>query len=115
MAGRDDRRAGMAGRDDRRAGMAGRDDRRAGMAGRDDRRAGWIVTNPPYGRRVRGGDLRDLFASIGRSVRDELPGWHVGMLIADRTAAGHARLTFEDRFVTSNGGIPVTFAVAVTG
>jgi putative N6-adenine-specific DNA methylase len=76
--------------------------------------AGWVVANPPYGRRVRGGDLRDLYASLGRLAAGPLRGWHLGFLVADRVAAGHAGLSFDDRFVTTNGGIPVTFAMAVT-
>jgi putative N6-adenine-specific DNA methylase len=74
--------------------------------------AGWIVTNPPYGVRVRGGDLRDLYAALGDLARGPLRGWHVGLLVGDRALAGHTRLALADRFVTTNGGIPVTFAIA---
>jgi putative N6-adenine-specific DNA methylase len=71
---------------------------------------GWLVTNPPYGTRVRGGDLRDLYASLGAVAQGPLAAWHVGLLVADRALAGHTRLDLDTRFVTSNGGIPVTFA-----
>lgn len=80
-----------------------------------DAPAGTICTNPPYGARVGasgGRDLRDLYAALGTSVRDELPGWRVGLLVADRALAGHCGLAFEERFATTNGGIDVSFLVA---
>ena len=64
---------------------------------------GLLLSNPPYGARVGGTDLRDLYATIGRAAE-----WDVGLLVADRALAGHTKLTFEERFRTSNGGIPVT-------
>jgi putative N6-adenine-specific DNA methylase len=73
---------------------------------------GWLVTNPPYGARIGGRDLRDLYAALGELVRRDAPTWHVGMLVADRRLAGHTRLPFTERFSTANGGIPVTFATA---
>ncbi|MCB0054059.1 MAG: hypothetical protein KDE24_31450, partial [Caldilinea sp.] len=37
--------------------------------------AGFVVTNPPYGQRVRGGpDLRNLYAQLGNVLRDRCPG-----------------------------------------
>jgi putative N6-adenine-specific DNA methylase len=68
---------------------------------------GWIVTNPPYGARVGGGDLRDLYATLGRA-----PGWRVGLLAADRALAGHLGRPLAEAFRTTNGGIPVTFWTA---
>jgi putative N6-adenine-specific DNA methylase len=65
---------------------------------------GWLVTNPPYGTRVGGPDLRDLYATLGRAA-----GWHAGILTADPVLARHARLALTESFRTTNGGIPVTF------
>jgi len=70
-----------------------------------DEPSGLILTNPPYGARVGGRDLRDLYATLGRAGT-----WDVGMLIANRSLAGHTKLTLDERFRTTNGGIPVTFA-----
>lgn len=92
---------------------------------------GWVITNPPYGRRVghdqgtagraadpagtaaakaHDRDLRDLYARFGAVCRDLLPGWTVGLLSADRKLTGHARLAgLAERFATDNGGIPVRF------
>jgi putative N6-adenine-specific DNA methylase len=77
---------------------------------------GWIVTNPPYGRRVSpNSDLRDLFARFGDVVRSSMPGWGVAVLTADPLTVGHARLDFEERLRTRNGGIPVRLLVAPPG
>jgi 23S rRNA G2445 N2-methylase RlmL len=77
---------------------------------------GWIITNPPYGRRVsRRADARDLFARFGDVVRSSFPGWGVAVLAADPRALGHARLGLEERLRTRNGGIPVRLLVAPPG
>lgn len=71
---------------------------------------GWVISNPPYGKRVSaGGDLRNLFARFGDVLRASFPGWNVGLLVADRRAAGHAHLALAETFHTANGGIPVQF------
>lgn len=74
---------------------------------------GWILTNPPYGARVQGGnDLRDLYARFGDVLRTRFAGWSVGMLVADAALAGHTRLALEQRWRSSNGGIHVSFVTA---
>lgn len=74
---------------------------------------GLIVANPPYGVRVgESGPLRDLFARFGQLVATRAAGWQVALLSADRTLDDQMRLDFEERFKTSNGGIPVRLAVA---
>lgn len=75
---------------------------------------GWIVSNPPYGRRLAStGDLRDLFARFGQVVRAQLPGWSIALLVQDRRAADHAALGWTERFRTTNGGIPVRCVTAL--
>lgn len=70
---------------------------------------GWLLSNPPYGERVAGaGDLRNLYARLGDVARERLPGWRVGLLVADRALAGHTRLGLSSVLTTSNGGIPVS-------
>jgi putative N6-adenine-specific DNA methylase len=102
-----------------RAGVASRiDARQASISELGDGadaydNAGWIVTNPPYGKRVsKNDDLRDLFARFGNVARESFDGWNVGLLAADARAVGHAGLRLEERFHTRNGGIPVSY---VTG
>jgi putative N6-adenine-specific DNA methylase len=67
---------------------------------------GWLVTNPPYGRRTGGGDLRDLYARLGAVVSERFGGWHVGLL-ADGRLAASTGLALSPAFSTDNGGIPV--------
>lgn len=69
---------------------------------------GLLITNPPYGVRVsERGPLRDLYATLGRVLREQGRGWRLAMLSADRALEGHTGLRFAERLRTSNGGIPV--------
>ncbi len=73
---------------------------------------GWIVSNPPYGVRVGERDrLRNLYAQIGNVARAKLPGWTLGLLLADRRLEAQIGLDLRERFATRNGGIPVRFVV----
>jgi putative N6-adenine-specific DNA methylase len=74
---------------------------------------GWLVSNPPYGRRIEGGgDLRDLYARIGQVVQERLPGWGAALLVADTRLAKATRLRATPAFATTNGGVPVTLLSA---
>jgi len=74
---------------------------------------GWVVTNPPYGARLdQAGDLRNLYARLGASLRGELAGWSVAMLVSDRRLAAHSGLSLHEALRTTNGGIDV---VVLTG
>lgn len=70
---------------------------------------GMVVTNPPYGHRIsEGGDLRSLFARLGRVVADGGPGWQLALLMPyDRQLIGQLRSRFSTVFETSNGGLSV--------
>ncbi len=69
---------------------------------------GLLITNPPYGVRVsERGPLRDLYATLGRVMREQGRGWRLAMLSADRALEGHTQLRFTERLRTSNGGIAV--------
>lgn len=73
---------------------------------------GAIVTNPPYGVRVGGeGELRNLYARTGVVLREGFPGWRLAIVSADRRLTGQLGIPLRDAVRTSNGGIPVTFAV----
>lgn len=73
---------------------------------------GWIISNPPYGIRIGDqGDLRDLYATVGKALRTRL-GWRVGLLTTDSNLAGQLRIPLRSRFDSRNGGIPVSFLVS---
>jgi len=71
---------------------------------------GWVITNPPYGLRVRSNkDLRDLYTGLGKVLRQSCPGWSVGILCADDMLAGHTHLKFERILPLVNGGTMVKY------
>ncbi|MDQ6870971.1 MAG: class I SAM-dependent RNA methyltransferase [Gemmatimonadota bacterium] len=76
------------------------------------RESGWILTNPPYGVRVReSDDLRNLYATLGSALESK-PGWRLGVLTPDSALVRQTRLSLRPRFSTSNGGIPVSYFVS---
>ncbi|MGD9702736.1 MAG: class I SAM-dependent RNA methyltransferase [Acidimicrobiia bacterium] len=76
---------------------------------------GWIVTNPPYGVRVDGGDVRDLYDRFGAVLRERAAGWRVGLVAAKSSPAQRIRLApatppvSAERVLTTNGGLPIAF------
>ena len=69
---------------------------------------GWVVTNPPYGLRVgETGALRNLYAQLGKVLRDKAQGYRISMLSADSELESQLKLDLTEVFQTSNGGIPV--------
>ncbi len=71
---------------------------------------GWIVTNPPYGKRI-GGDVRAVFAQLGNVARDRFGGWGVALLVADTAVARATGLPLRPGLRTVSGGIPVHLLV----
>ena len=72
-------------------------------------RPGFVVTNPPYGRRVQGGaDLRDLYAQLGNVLRQRCPGWQATILSSDRHLLMQTGLSLDASATFVNGGISVT-------
>lgn len=69
---------------------------------------GWLVTNPPYGRRVgHTPRLRDLYACLGNLYRDRFHGWHLCLLSAEPALTAQLGLEFEEKLRTTNGGVEV--------
>ncbi len=69
---------------------------------------GWIVSNPPYGVRLRGGgDLRDLYARFGAVLRQRCAGWHVALLCSDSRLVRASELALASRGSWRNGGLRV--------
>ncbi|MEI7988250.1 MAG: class I SAM-dependent RNA methyltransferase [Chloroflexota bacterium] len=71
---------------------------------------GWIVTNPPYGIRIRSSrDLRNLYSKLGDVLRVVCPQWKIGILCSDKYIVGHTHIGFEREIPLVNGGIPVKY------
>ena len=69
---------------------------------------GWVVTNPPYGVRLRKTkDLRNLYAQLGKVLRTRCPGWHVTMLCDSIQLIRSTGLEFDKGISMMNGGLKV--------
>jgi putative N6-adenine-specific DNA methylase len=69
---------------------------------------GWVVTNPPYGIRLRKkNDLRNLYAQLGKVLRTKCPGWHVTLLCDRVQLIRSTGLEFEKGLSVMNGGLKV--------
>ena len=77
---------------------------------------GWLVTNPPWGVRTApatGTDLRDLYATLGQVVREQLTGWGVAVLVADPRLSRCTGLPLVHRWSTPTGGTRVHLLTTV--
>jgi putative N6-adenine-specific DNA methylase len=73
-----------------------------------DNSKGWIITNPPYGLRVKSNqDLRNLYAQFGNVIRDNFSGWRVLFLCSDVALAAQTKLNTKTILSFTNGGINV--------
>lgn len=70
---------------------------------------GWVITNPPYGVRVSGGnDLRSLYQRVGDVMRAGGSNWHITMLAAEHALVAQMKLPTKVLIKTTNGGLPVS-------
>lgn len=71
--------------------------------------AGWMVTNPPWGRRVgERGPLRDLYARLGQIARERFLGWGLAVLTAAPELAAQVEPGLHRLLATRSGNVPVT-------
>jgi len=69
---------------------------------------GWVVTNPPYGVRLGApGDLRNLCARFGKTLRAKCRGWKIAMLCNNAQLLRATGLKFDPGIPTRNGGLKV--------
>jgi len=69
---------------------------------------GWVVTNPPYGVRLRKtNDLRNLYAQLGKVLRTRCLGWRVTVLCDRIQLIRSTGLEFEKGISLMNGGLKV--------
>jgi len=69
---------------------------------------GWMVTNPPYGVRLKKtDDLRNLYAQLGKVLRTRCPGWRVTLLCGRVQLIRSTGLEFDKGISMKNGGLKV--------
>ena len=73
-----------------------------------------LVTNPPYNVRLEGGDLRNLYASLGRLIGEAPAPVRLTFLASDLVAAGHAGLRLEPGLPINNGGLRIRMVRSVS-
>ena len=74
--------------------------------------AGWLVTNPPYGKRLGEHDaLRDLWARLGQFARVRCPGWQLAVLAPGGLVGARLDVPLAVAAATRNGGLAVDIAV----
>ena len=69
--------------------------------------AGWVVTNPPYGKRLGRDELRGLYRRLGAVGRERLPGFGLCLLTADPALARSADRGLRPVARFRHGGLPV--------
>ena len=75
---------------------------------------GWVVTNPPYGRRVSAKkELRNLYAQFGKVLRAKCLGWHVAVLCSDLRLLHATRIGLDPTLSLVNGGVGVKLAQGI--
>jgi len=66
---------------------------------------GLLLPNPPWGGRLSpGGDLRNLYATLGRVARERFTGWRIGVLVAERALARQIRPGLSEALRLEPGG-----------
>lgn len=77
--------------------------------------SGLLATNPPWGGRVSGGDLRNLYATLGRVAAERFAGWSLGVLVADRGLARQVRPGLTETLDLELGGRRAWFLTGRVG
>jgi len=72
------------------------------------KKPGFLITNPPYGVRVRSNkDIRNLYAQLGNTARLLCKDWKIGLLSSDPYLLSQLGFEVEKSIRFSNGGINV--------
>lgn len=66
---------------------------------------GWIISNPPYGRRIKQkNDISGLYSTLGRIIREQFSGWNVGIVCPDYKLQRSLALPLKKVCSFKNGG-----------
>ncbi|KUJ84899.1 bifunctional 23S rRNA (guanine(2069)-N(7))-methyltransferase RlmK/23S rRNA (guanine(2445)-N(2))-methyltransferase RlmL [Microbulbifer flavimaris] len=70
-------------------------------------KTGLVLTNPPYGERLGEQEaLRDTYAELGRQLKQEFPGWLVGIFTGNPELGFSTGLRSHKQYQLYNGSIP---------
>ncbi len=70
---------------------------------------GWIVTNPPYGERLKSEDLEGLYAKLGTAFKFNFQGYSAWVISSDMQALKHIALKTSKKIPLLNGGLECKF------
>ncbi len=70
---------------------------------------GWIVTNPPYGERLKSEDLEALYAKIGTAFKFNFQGYYAWVISSDMQALKHIALKTKKKIPLLNGALECKF------
>ncbi len=73
---------------------------------------GLVAVNPPYGERLGGAELRDLYAALGETLRARFGGWRACVVTGAEDLIGALGLVPAAEHETFNGRIPVRVFVS---
>jgi putative N6-adenine-specific DNA methylase len=83
-------------------------------AARPSGAAGLIATNPPYGVRVGAtGDVRNLYAQLGNTLREHFAGWMLALYAANPALASQLAIPLNTAFRSTNGGLKVAALLGI--
>jgi putative N6-adenine-specific DNA methylase len=73
---------------------------------------GYLVTNPPFGKRLGGAKLTNLYQSLGHLQKAMPVGWQLALAAADTRLARKVGIPLESRARVSHGGLSVHYLCA---
>ncbi len=80
--------------------------------------SGFLVTDPPYGRRLRSRDLEELYRRLGRLLRERFRDWRLVLVFPRekiRTLEALTGLRFHPLLTTDHGGLRCSFLAQKLG
>ena len=77
---------------------------------------GYIVTDPPYGRRLKPQNLKAIYSTLGRVLKENFLKWRLVVIFPEVRARELSRLTglpFRQILATEHGGLWCTFLASL--
>ncbi len=100
--------AGRAGTDQDLEFMTAPFDQAAFLSGKPQTQTGALVSNPPFGRRLKeNSNLKQLYQELGRRLQALPSGFRIALLSADRRLTQRVGIPLESAFLVPFGGLRV--------